>query len=146
MSSGERPIGAAKGKQSDTEALCHPPPPPALATFLKRPFPTDFKKYTHAPPKGTKLLRIGTKVHKTQENCQNPPCWRVPNVPERYDEQGTTGLGLGLGLGLDQKKIVLLALKYGSLGPFWSDPFVFLAVILYESSRDAVLELGCGDA
>ena len=28
MSPGERPIGAAKGKQSDTEALCQPPPPP----------------------------------------------------------------------------------------------------------------------
>ena len=28
MSGGERPIGAARGKQSDTEALCHPPPPP----------------------------------------------------------------------------------------------------------------------
>ena len=28
MSSGERPIGAAKSKQSDTEALCQPPPPP----------------------------------------------------------------------------------------------------------------------
>ena len=28
MSSGERPIGAAKGKQSDTEALCPPPPLP----------------------------------------------------------------------------------------------------------------------
>ena len=28
MSSRERPIGAAKGKQSDTEALCQPPPPP----------------------------------------------------------------------------------------------------------------------
>ena len=27
MSSGERPIGAAKGKQIDTEALCQPPPP-----------------------------------------------------------------------------------------------------------------------
>ena len=27
MSSGERPIGAAKGKQSNTEALCQPPPP-----------------------------------------------------------------------------------------------------------------------
>ena len=27
LSSGERPIGAAKGKQSDTEALCQPPPP-----------------------------------------------------------------------------------------------------------------------
>ena len=28
MSSGERPIGAAKGKKSDTEALCQIPPPP----------------------------------------------------------------------------------------------------------------------
>ena len=28
MSSGERPIGAVKGKQPNTEALCHPPPPP----------------------------------------------------------------------------------------------------------------------
>ena len=27
MSSGERPMGAAKGKQSDNEALCHPPHP-----------------------------------------------------------------------------------------------------------------------
>ena len=27
MSSGERPIGAAEGKQSDTEALCQTPPP-----------------------------------------------------------------------------------------------------------------------
>ena len=26
MCSGERPIGAAKGKQPDTEALCYPPP------------------------------------------------------------------------------------------------------------------------
>ena len=31
MSSGERPIGAAKGKQSDTEALYQPPPPPPPA-------------------------------------------------------------------------------------------------------------------
>ena len=28
MSSGERPMGAAKGKQSDTEALCQSPPQP----------------------------------------------------------------------------------------------------------------------
>ena len=27
MCNGERPIGAAKGKQSDTTALCQPPPP-----------------------------------------------------------------------------------------------------------------------
>ena len=30
MSSGERPIGAAKGEQPTTETLCHPPPPPAV--------------------------------------------------------------------------------------------------------------------
>ena len=32
MSSGERPIGAAKGKQSDTEAVCQTPPPLYRAT------------------------------------------------------------------------------------------------------------------
>ena len=32
MSSGERPIGAAKGKQSDTEALCKPPSLTTLET------------------------------------------------------------------------------------------------------------------
>ena len=36
MSSGERPIGAAKGKQSDTEALCQPPPPPGAARNCPR--------------------------------------------------------------------------------------------------------------
>ena len=30
MSGGKRPIGAAKVKQSDTEALCQPPPPSGL--------------------------------------------------------------------------------------------------------------------
>ena len=34
MSSGERPIGAAKGKQPDTEALCQPPPPPSWVPLL----------------------------------------------------------------------------------------------------------------
>ena len=28
MSGGETPIGAAQGKQPNTEASCHPPPPP----------------------------------------------------------------------------------------------------------------------
>ena len=35
MSSGERPIGAAKGKQSDTEALCQHPPPPAAVAVVR---------------------------------------------------------------------------------------------------------------
>ena len=30
MSSGERPVGAAKGKQPNTKALCQPPPPQNL--------------------------------------------------------------------------------------------------------------------
>ena len=39
MSSGKRPIGAAKGTQSDTEALCQPPlplppPPPAPSSQM----------------------------------------------------------------------------------------------------------------
>ena len=50
--------------------------PTPTHTFLKRPFLTDFEKYTHTPPKETKFWRIGPKVHKTQEKCQNPPCWR----------------------------------------------------------------------
>ena len=36
MSSGERPIGAAKGKQSDTEALCQPHPPADFVNTLRR--------------------------------------------------------------------------------------------------------------
>ena len=39
-SSGERPIGAAKGTQSDTEALCQPPPP----------LPQKNKSLRHDPP------------------------------------------------------------------------------------------------
>ena len=34
MSSGERPIGAAKGKQPDTEALCQTPTPPRAAVSV----------------------------------------------------------------------------------------------------------------
>ena len=42
MSSGERPIGAAKGKQPNTKALCHPPPPPISPHFPHSPFPRMF--------------------------------------------------------------------------------------------------------
>ena len=66
------------------EKCDHLPPPPPNPTFLKRPFLTDFKKYTHTPPKVTKFWRIGRKVHKTEEKCQNPPCWRTTNEAERY--------------------------------------------------------------
>ena len=39
MSSGERPIGAAKGEQSDTEALCQPPPPHPCVPLCTAPLP-----------------------------------------------------------------------------------------------------------
>ena len=34
MSSGERPIGTAKSKQPNPEALCQPPPPPVSMVLL----------------------------------------------------------------------------------------------------------------
>ena len=58
MSSGERPIGAAKGKQSDTEALCQPPPPRNAQGKLLR--------LVHAPPPphpyGLHTLKLGTRA------------------------------------------------------------------------------------
>ena len=46
MSSGERPTSAAEGKQSDTEALC--PPPPPQQCFLPNTHTVVYTgKYTH---------------------------------------------------------------------------------------------------
>ena len=50
MSSGKRPIGTAKGKQSDTEALCQPPPPPI-------PFAVPFS-CPHAYPALARMLSL----------------------------------------------------------------------------------------
>ena len=68
MSSGERPIGAAKGKQSDTEALCQPPPPPELAQqaaqlshFFGAHPPTP--NPTGGQPTHLSLLKAHTHVH-----------------------------------------------------------------------------------
>ena len=36
MSSGEGPIGAAKGRQSDTAPLCQPPPPKTKVTIVRK--------------------------------------------------------------------------------------------------------------
>ena len=64
MSSGERPIGAAKGKQSDTEALCQPPPPPPASRppppALIPPLPSspDAERRAERPP-GAPALQQG---------------------------------------------------------------------------------------
>ena len=57
---------------------------PFTHTFLKRPFLTDFKKYTHTPPYGTKFWCIGRKIEKPLIKCEFAPCWHLPDVPERY--------------------------------------------------------------
>ena len=63
MCGGERPIGAAKGKQSDTEALCQPPPP-----FQTPPSP---------PPVGTPPY-AGPGLDR-----QRPANRRFPGTPRR---------------------------------------------------------------
>ena len=64
MSSGERPIGAAKGTQSDTEALCHPPPPPWATLFQCIPLGADGGRCcgdgpVNDPPRVTCALALG---------------------------------------------------------------------------------------
>ena len=72
MSSGERPIGAAKGKQSDPEALCQTPtlfqhspgPAPVLVCNPPPPPPGGFERYrcqkysAHMSP-----LSLGSLMH-----------------------------------------------------------------------------------
>ena len=44
MSSGERPIGAAKGKQTNTMASCQPPPPPLFTPAVEDQPQNDFER------------------------------------------------------------------------------------------------------
>ena len=66
MSSGERPIGAAKGKQSDPEALCQPPPP---------------------PPAGQQGVpsRTGIRSYPQTPSSPNPCCPPPPLHPHKTD-------------------------------------------------------------
>ena len=59
-------------------------PPPLTHTFLKRPFLTDFQKYTHTPPYRMKFWCFGQKSEKTLKKHEFAPRWPVMNVPERY--------------------------------------------------------------
>ena len=63
--------------------------PPPTHTFLKRPFLTDFKKYTHTPPPPlqNEILVLWTKNEKTLKKHEFAPRWHVMNVPERYAYQ-----------------------------------------------------------
>ena len=58
--------------------------PPLTHAFLKWPFLTDFKKYTHTPPYGMKFWCSGRKMEKTLKIHEFAPRWHILNVPERY--------------------------------------------------------------
>ena len=73
-------------------------PPPPTHPFLKWPFLTDFKKYTHNPPYGTRFWCFGEKIEQTLKKCEFALCWQVMNVPERYaktNAKRSSGLGGG---------------------------------------------------
>ena len=58
--------------------------PPLTHAFLKWPFLTDFKKYTHIPPYGMKFWCPGRKMEKTLKIHEFAARWHILNVPERY--------------------------------------------------------------
>ena len=92
MSSGERPIGAAKGKQSDTEALCQPPPPP--------PLPLPDQKYGLCLVRCQRVAMIAVLIAKlavTRIWSKTQPCDNS-GEDELADCVGTSGLRcLGIG-------------------------------------------------
>ena len=65
--------------------------PPLTHAFLKWPFLTDFKKYTHTPPYGMKFWCSGRKMEKTLKIHEFAPRWHILNVPERYAEKIFSG-------------------------------------------------------
>ena len=72
MSSGERPIGAAKGKQSDTEALCQAPPPPSLRTPNVR----QKVPWKPGPGPGLQTLALRQRLHRKTHGAAPFACSR----------------------------------------------------------------------
>ena len=64
MYSGERPIGAAKGKQTNTMASCQPPPPPAASAQ---------PMLSHCLPDSTSFNGICNRQYLPQPLWQPPP-------------------------------------------------------------------------
>ena len=84
MSSGEGPIGAAKGKQSDTEALWQPPPPPPRTN-------SGIAPLGHPPgPVTEQPSQTVTSAHK-------PPPSQYPVTCSGGGGTGTGPAGLGEG-------------------------------------------------
>ena len=83
MSIGERPIGAAKGKQSATEALCQPPPPPFPAQTFPSPTPNLLPAPFHRPSAAVHDLvpqRAIPTLHLFSHVARPPAGATVPEV------------------------------------------------------------------
>ena len=77
MSSGERPIGAAKGKQIDTEALCQPPPPPEPLNSPFTPPPSNAPGGSPLPPLVTTRCTWENPKVPTETTVLPPRCHSV---------------------------------------------------------------------
>ena len=92
MSSGERPIGAAKGKQSNTKTLCQTPPPCTLRCGLGKPLLTfsatsSLSCIIPSPPcclllRAVASAPICTKAwshgHNFGQEVPGPGAWKAP--------------------------------------------------------------------
>ena len=81
MSSGERPIGAAKGKQPDTEALCQPPPPqPPLCVW---PSGASMSRTAREWPLAGTYAQPSVEPHAAHAGSrdEHPPTHRTAEVP-----------------------------------------------------------------
>ena len=74
MSSGERPIGTAKGKQPNTEALCQTPPkpPPEIYRWKNLVGPFLVHEYLPPPPPPLKRRPVGTSPPSKMEGEVSP--------------------------------------------------------------------------
>ena len=91
MCKGERPIGAAKGKQPNPEALCQPPPPPPA--FTSDPVPSHLVGPSPPPcptGRGPGLRRAPRVRPRGQSAAAAPPAGGV-HVHGRAHRRGGPG-------------------------------------------------------
>ena len=104
MSGGERPIGAAKGKQSDAEALCHPPPPPP--PFGPPPPPPDQRDRRGGKQKFQKGKFVRPFLVHTLLNPRTPPPlpWPSASLTGGVREGGVFARQKGVAVALGDTK------------------------------------------
>ena len=115
MSSGERPMGAAKGKQPNTEALCQPPPDPRVTEQQPDPLPSlmHVSRTSDRPSSpGVQLEDLIMLMLPYKLNCQTPyhitrdewltgwPCMKYA-VPGTRTARGVVCSGAGLGASVE---------------------------------------------